>query len=50
MQTINGKEIKGFSCADGVHWYWGDKEVAVLMNPEKKLNGATGRLSFRKML
>lgn len=30
MQKIKGKEIKGYSYADGVHWYWGDKEVAVI--------------------
>ena len=27
---IKGKEIKGFQYADGVHWWWGDKEVAVI--------------------
>ncbi len=25
-----GKEIKGYSYADGVHWYWEDQEIAVI--------------------
>lgn len=29
-KQIQGKDIKGYSYADGVHWYWGDKEVAVI--------------------
>lgn len=27
---IKGKEIRGYSFADGVHWHWGDTEVAVI--------------------
>ena len=30
MLKIDDKEIKGYSFADGVHWYWGDREVAVI--------------------
>ena len=30
MEEIKGKKIIGYSYADGVHWYWGDKEVAVI--------------------
>lgn len=30
MKEIKGKKIIGYSYADGVHWYWGDKEVAVI--------------------
>lgn len=30
MLEIKGKEIKGYSYADGVHWYWGDKEIAII--------------------
>lgn len=26
----NNKELSGFSYADGTHWYWGKKEVAVI--------------------
>ncbi len=27
---IKDKEIKGYKFADGVHWYWGNEEVAVI--------------------
>ena len=27
---IKGKELIGYSYADGVHWHWGDQEVAVI--------------------
>lgn len=27
---IKGKKIKGFQYADGVHWYWGNREVAII--------------------
>ncbi len=30
MITIQDKDIKGYSRADGVHWYWGDTEIAVI--------------------
>lgn len=46
MQTINGKEIKGFSCADGVHWYWGDKEVAVINESRKEIEWCDRTFKF----
>jgi len=27
---IKGKKIKGYNYADGIHWHWGDMEVAVI--------------------
>ncbi len=30
MKTVQGKPIKGYSYADGIHWHWGDTEVAVI--------------------
>lgn len=27
---IKGKELIGYSYADGVHWHWGDREIAVI--------------------
>lgn len=30
MNVINGKELKSFKYADGVHYFWGDREVAVI--------------------
>lgn len=27
---IKGKELKGYSFADGIYWHWGDTEVAVI--------------------
>lgn len=29
MKTIQGKEIKGYSYADGIHWYWGDNHIII---------------------
>lgn len=29
-EEIKGKVIRGFRFADGVHWHWGDEEVAVI--------------------
>ncbi len=46
MQTINGKEIKGFSHADGVHWYWGDKEVAVINESRKEIEWCDRTFKF----
>lgn len=37
MLKIDGKEIKGYSYADGVHWYWGDKEVAVIKELRREI-------------
>lgn len=28
--TIKGKDLVGYSYADGVHWFWGGKEVAII--------------------
>jgi hypothetical protein len=30
MEIIKGKELVGLRFADGVHWHWGDTEVAVI--------------------
>lgn len=30
MGTTNNKELKGFSFADGDHWYFGDEEIAII--------------------
>lgn len=30
MLEIKGKKFAGYSYADGVHWKWGDEEVAVI--------------------
>jgi len=30
IQEIKGKPIKGYRYSDGVHWYWGDEEIAVI--------------------
>lgn len=30
MLKVDEKEIKGYQFADGVHWYWGEREVAVI--------------------
>ena len=27
---IKGKELTGYSYADGVHWHWGNTEIAVI--------------------
>jgi len=34
---VKGKEIKGYSFADGTHWYWGDKEVAVINEHRREI-------------
>ena len=30
ITEIKGKPIKGYQFADGVHWHWGNEEVAVI--------------------
>ena len=30
IMKVRDKDIIGYSRADGVHWYWGDQEVAVI--------------------
>lgn len=46
MKTIQGKEIKGFSYADGVHWYWGDKEVAVINEKRREIEWCDRTFNF----
>lgn len=46
MKTIQGKEIKGYSCADGVHWYWGDKEVAVINELRREIEWCDRTFNF----
>lgn len=46
MQKINGKEIKGFRYADGVHWYWGDKEVAVINELRREIEWCDRTFKF----
>lgn len=37
IKQIQGNDIKGYSFADGVHWYWGDKEVAVINEHKREI-------------
>ena len=46
MKTIQGKEIKGYSYADGVHWYWGDKEVAVINEQRREIEWCDRTFNF----
>lgn len=46
MQKINGKEIKGYSYADGVHWYWGNKEVAVINELKREIEWSNRTFNF----
>ena len=46
MKTIQGKEIKGYSYADGVHWYWGDKEVAVINELRREIEWCDRTFNF----
>lgn len=48
MKTINGKEIKGYSYADGVHWYWGDTEVAVINEYRREIEWCNRTCKFPK--
>lgn len=43
---IKEKEIKGYSYADGVHWYWGDKEVAVIDEATREIEWCDRKLKF----
>ena len=27
---VAGKDFKGYEYADGTHWHWGEKEVAII--------------------
>ena len=46
MKIIQGKEIKGYSYADGVHWYWGDKEVAVINELRREIEWCDRTFKF----
>jgi hypothetical protein len=46
MNTIQGKEIKGYQQADGVHWYWGDKEVAVINELRREIEWCDRTFKF----
>lgn len=48
MKTIQGKEIKGYSYADGVHWYWGDTEVAVINEYRREIEWCDRTYKFPK--
>ena len=48
MKTIQGKEIKGYSYADGIHWYWGDKEVAVINEMRHEIEWCDRTFKFPK--
>lgn len=43
---IEGKEIKGISYADGVHWYWGYKEVAVINELRREIEWCDRLFNF----
>ena len=46
MLKIDGKEIKGYSYADGVHWYWGDKEVAIINELRREIEWCDRTFKF----
>ena len=46
MKIIQGKEIKGYSYADGVNWYWGDKEVAVINELRREIEWCDRTFNF----
>lgn len=46
MKTVQGKEIKGFRHADGVHWYWGDKKVAVINEERREIEWCDRTFKF----
>jgi hypothetical protein len=46
MKEIQGKEIKGYSYADGTHWYWGDKEVAVINEKRREIEWCDRTFNF----
>lgn len=48
MKIIQGKDIKGFRYADGVHWYWGDKEVAVINEIRREIEWCDRIFKFPK--
>ena len=48
MSKIQDKEIKGYSYADGVHWYWGDTEVAVINEKRREIEWCDRIFMFPK--
>lgn len=48
MTIIKGKEIKGYSYADGTHWYWGDKEIAVINEHRREIEWCDRTFKFPK--
>lgn len=48
MKKIQGREIKGFRHADGVHWYWGDREVAVINELQREIEWCDRTFKFPK--
>lgn len=48
LKTINEKEIKGYSYADGVHWYWGNIEVAVINKYRREIEWCDRTYKFPK--
>lgn len=46
MKTVCGKEIKGYSFADGIHWYWGDTEVAVINEKRREIEWCDRTFNF----
>ena len=45
-KRIQGKEIKGYCHADGVHWYWGDTEVAVINEVRREIEWCGRTFNF----
>lgn len=48
MLKIEDKEIRGYQFADGVHWYWGDEEVAVINQYTSEIEWCKRKLYFPK--
>lgn len=48
MKEIKGKRIIGYSFADGVHWYWGDVEVAVINEEKREIEWCNRTFCFPK--
>lgn len=48
MLKIEDKEIKGYQFADGVHWFWGDEEVAIINERTSEIEWCERKLYFPK--
>lgn len=48
METIQGKEIRGYRYSDGTHWYWGDEEVAVINEQKREIEWCGRTFMFPK--